>query len=177
MPLLSKLKPFLNGLSSLQKSAFLRQMSEHRIFPMEPSRWQWTKFKDLTHFYIMLGLIPCGAFVSYMNLFQGPATLSEIPEEYTPKYYEYIKSPVTRFLAKYVFTNPQQDYEKFLSYLFIEHEKSRIRELESKILAKMSEDNDYQAYYFRPVATKYYRISKEGYDMIKDLQDPVPKEY
>lgn len=80
-----------------------RQMSDHRVFPMEPSRWSWTKFKDYAHFYVMLGLIPCSLIVTGMNLFIGPATLSEIPEGYTPKYWEYYKVSCVPFTDKIVF--------------------------------------------------------------------------
>lgn len=66
-----------------------RPMSEHRVFPMVPSRWQWNKFKDLFHFYVLLGVIPCTLIVGYTNVFIGPATLSEIPEGYVPKHWEY----------------------------------------------------------------------------------------
>lgn len=66
-------------------------MSGHgpRIFPLQPSRWQWTKFKDLVHYYVMIGLIPVTAIILYANIFTGPATLTEIPEGYTPKHWEY----------------------------------------------------------------------------------------
>lgn len=44
------------------------------------------------------------------------------------------------------------------------------RKLEEKIRAKMSERNDYQAYYYRPVIAKYHRISKEAADELKELR-------
>lgn len=66
-------------------------MSEHRVFPLQPSRWQWNKFKDLFHFYVMVAAIPLGLVTLYANVFIGPATLTEIPEDYTPKYWEYYR--------------------------------------------------------------------------------------
>lgn len=66
-------------------------MSDHKVFPLGPSRWQWNKTKDLLHFYLMLGIIPCGLGVLYANVFIGPATLQEIPEGYEPKYWEYFR--------------------------------------------------------------------------------------
>lgn len=78
-------------------------MSDHRVFPMEPSRWSWTKFKDYFHFYVMLGVIPCSLFVTGMNLFIGPATLSEIPEGYTPKYWEYYKVSCTLLRCVFIY--------------------------------------------------------------------------
>jgi NADH dehydrogenase (ubiquinone) 1 beta subcomplex subunit 5 len=56
---------------------------------IEPTRFQWHKFKDLLHFYTMIGLIPIGAVVFYTNVFIGEATLTEIPEGYVPKHWEY----------------------------------------------------------------------------------------
>lgn len=61
----------------------------HKTMYITPSRFQWHKFKDLTHFYLMLGIIPAAAVVFYSNLFIGPAQLTEIPEGYTPKHWEY----------------------------------------------------------------------------------------
>lgn len=63
----------------------------HRTIPYVPSRWQWNKFKDYLHFYVMLGAIPLSLITLYVNVFIGPATLSEIPEGYVPKHWEYFR--------------------------------------------------------------------------------------
>lgn len=60
-----------------------------REFVITPSRFQWDKFKDTLHFFVMLGVIPITAIVLYVNVFIGPATLTPIPEGYTPKHWEY----------------------------------------------------------------------------------------
>ena len=60
-----------------------------RHMPLVPSRWQWHKFKDMAHYYFMVGIIPAGLLVFYANVFVGPAKLSEIPEGYEPKHWEY----------------------------------------------------------------------------------------
>ncbi|EEZ97690.1 NADH dehydrogenase [ubiquinone] 1 beta subcomplex subunit 5, mitochondrial [Tribolium castaneum] len=164
--ILSKLRPLL-GQKSL---ALWRPMSDHRVLPIQPSRWQWTKFKDLFHFYIMLGVIPLGLITAYANVFIGPATLSEIPEGYTPKYWEYYKSPITRFFARYVMTSPQQDYEKYLAYLFMENEKRQLRMLETQVKQKIAERRDYQAYYYRPVMAKYHRLQREVSDYLETIR-------
>ncbi|RZC36288.1 NDUF B5 domain containing protein [Asbolus verrucosus] len=163
----SKLKPLL---SQQSKVALWRPMSEHRTFPMQPSRWQWNKFKDWFHFYVMLGVIPLGLITVCANVFIGPATLSEIPEGYTPKYWEYYRSPITRFIARYFLNDPQQDYEKYLCYLFLEKEKMQLRKLEKEIKKKMAERHDYQAYYYRPVMAKYHRISREASDYLESIR-------
>ena len=66
-------------------------MSDHgpKLMNLTPSRFQWHKFKDVFHFYVMVGAIPFTALIFYTNVFIGQATLTEIPEEYYPKHWEY----------------------------------------------------------------------------------------
>lgn len=67
-------------------------MSGHeRTMTITPSRWQWHKFKDQVHFYILLGAIPLGLLITYVNVFIGPATLTPIPEGYEPNHWEYYR--------------------------------------------------------------------------------------
>lgn len=66
-------------------------MSEHRTFIIKPSRFQWHKMKDYLHFYFLLGAIPVGIVITWVNVFIGPATLEEIPEGYVPKEWEYLQ--------------------------------------------------------------------------------------
>lgn len=71
-------------------------------------RWQWHKFKDMLHYYAMVGLIPVSAIIFYTNVFIGPAQLEPIPEGYVPKHWEYHRHPITRFISRYIHNNPQQ---------------------------------------------------------------------
>ncbi|EDW17844.1 NADH dehydrogenase [ubiquinone] 1 beta subcomplex subunit 5, mitochondrial [Drosophila mojavensis] len=151
----------------------LRRMGgdhEHHHMTIKPSRFQWDKFKDLMHFYVMIGVLPITALVLYANIFVGPSQLAEIPEGYEPKHWEYEKNPISRFIARYILTSQQQEYEKALHNIFEENEKAQIRLLEEKIRKKMSERNDYQAYYYRPSVAKYHRISKEAADELEALR-------
>lgn len=68
-------------------------MSDHgpRLMPITPSRFQWHKFKDLFHLYVMVGAIPLTALIFYTNVFIGPAQLTETPEDYVPKHWEYYR--------------------------------------------------------------------------------------
>ncbi|KAF4524405.1 hypothetical protein B566_EDAN009321 [Ephemera danica] len=139
----------------------VRHGGDHRTMPLTASRWQWHKFKDTVHYYIMVGAIPLSLVILYANIFIGPAKLSEIPEGYVPKHWEYYSHPIQRFFARYIYTNPQQEYEKFMHLLYEEEEKRQMRLLEKKIKGKMAERSDYQAYYYRPAIAKYHRINKE----------------
>ncbi|XP_058834170.1 NADH dehydrogenase [ubiquinone] 1 beta subcomplex subunit 5, mitochondrial [Topomyia yanbarensis] len=149
-----------------------RPMSGHgpRIFTITPSRFQWHKFKDLFHFYIMIGLIPVLGIVFYANVFIGPAQLTDIPADYEPKHWEYHSHPITRFIARYIMTNPQQEYEKILHHLYEENEKRQMLELEKRVRDKMAERHDYQSYYYRPAMGKYHRVAKEAADHLETVR-------
>ena len=60
-----------------------------RTMNITPSRYQWHKFKDLFHFYVMLGAIPLGLITFLANIYIGPAKLAPTPEGYYPEEYEY----------------------------------------------------------------------------------------
>lgn len=68
-----------------------RQMGGHgpKTMVITPSRFQWHKFKDMLHFYVMLGVIPIAGIVFYANVFIGPAQLTEAPTDRVPKHWEY----------------------------------------------------------------------------------------
>ncbi|XP_042891540.1 NADH dehydrogenase [ubiquinone] 1 beta subcomplex subunit 5, mitochondrial-like [Penaeus japonicus] len=149
-----------------------REMGSHGPAKMfiTPSRWQWHKFKDMFHFYVVLGLIPVGLIVFASNVLVGPAKLAPIPEDYVPKNWEYYSHPISRFLARYVYTSHQQDYEKYLHFMYEENEKKQMRLLEKKVRDLMAERGDTQAYYYRPILTKYHQMVREQYQNLKDTR-------
>lgn len=150
---------FLNHHVKLSIGQPLR--GEHcRKFPLTPSRFQWHKAKDMFHLYLMVGLIPVGVIIFYADCYIGPAQLTQTPPNYCPKHWEYHRHPITRFIARYVHNNPQQEYEKFLHYIDEEQQKIKLRALEKAVIQKMAERRDYQAYYYRPIYNKYLRINK-----------------
>ncbi len=140
-----------------------------RVLPMLPSSMQWHKFKDTFHFFFMLGAIPLGTMVLLVNIFVGPATLTPIPEGYEPKHWEYHRHPISRFISRYIYPSPQQDYEKSCHFRYEEGEKMKIRQLEKMVKAKMAERKDYQAYYYRPMSAKYIRVAKKTADDLTEL--------
>lgn len=118
----------------------------------------------------MLGAIPVAAVIFYANVFIGPATLTEIPEGYHPKHWEYHRHPISRFISRYVYNSPQQEYEKYCHFLYVEQEKMKLRRLEAQVKEKMAERADYQAYYYRPATAKYHRVAKQVAEELESLQ-------
>lgn len=92
------IKPKQNAFSLCFAALQVRLMSEERTLHIAPSRFQWNKFKDQVHLYIMLGVIPITALILYVNIFIGPAQLTPIPEGYTPKHWEYHRVSVDELL-------------------------------------------------------------------------------
>ncbi|XP_050443107.1 NADH dehydrogenase [ubiquinone] 1 beta subcomplex subunit 5, mitochondrial [Adelges cooleyi] len=140
----------------------VRNMGGHHTMLIKETRWQWTKFKDLLHYYVLVGVIPITLVIAYTNIFIGPAKLAPIPEGYRPKHWEYHKHPITRWMARYIYPNPQQQYEKYLHTLYEEDEKFKIRMLTKQIEDAMKERSDYKAFYYRPISANYYRVGKES---------------
>lgn len=126
-----------------------------------PSNWGWYKFKDYLHFYFMVGMIPCVAIATYCNLFIGPATLAPIPEGYAPKEYEYQRHPITRFIARYAWSNYQESYEKTLHLNWVEFEQYQMRIVSDRVEQVINARRDVKGYKFHPHITKYHKAVRE----------------
>lgn len=72
-------------------------------------------------------------------------------------------------MAQYVYSSPQQEYEKMCHMIGEEMEKMAIRKLEKEIKQQMSTRNDYQSYYYRPGIAKYHRVAKQASDALMEL--------
>lgn len=138
-----------NSKSSLQGAK--RCMSDHskNVMVIEPTRFDWHRFKDYFHFYFFLGAIPMACLITYVNVFIGPATLTEIPDDYVPQFYEYQKHPISRFFAKYIHSSPQKEYEKYMAYLHYRAHQAKVRGLRQQADKGMSEYQDIDSIYYR----------------------------
>lgn len=73
-------------------------------------------------------------------------------------------------MARYIYNSPQQEYEKHCHVIAEEQEKMALRELEKRIKEKMSENKDYQAYYYKPFTAKYHRVAKRAAEELDALE-------
>ncbi|KAL5235711.1 hypothetical protein ACI65C_003121 [Semiaphis heraclei] len=151
---------------ALKSSALVptRDMSGHHLMSIKETRWQWTKFKDLVHYYVLVGVIPLTLLITGVNVFIGPAKLAPIPEGYRPAHWEYYQHPITRWMARYIYPSPQQQYEKYLHTLYEEDEKFKVRMVANKINEMMKDRSDYKSFYYRPISANHHRIAKESMD-------------
>jgi NADH dehydrogenase (ubiquinone) 1 beta subcomplex subunit 5 len=130
-------------------------MSGHGAkMPLVPSSFEWRKFKDHMNFYFMLGIIPIAGIIGATNLFIGQHELADIPEGYEPKHWEYYKSPISRFIARYLLDSPEKWYERHMHFVAIEKDKILMRKLERKIELLVGEGGqryDSKRWYYEPV--------------------------
>jgi len=132
------------------------QKGDKKFVPV-PSNWVWYKFKDFMHFYLMIGMFPVVALATYVNIFIGPATLTPIPEGYTPKEYEYQRHPITRFIARYAWSNYQESYEKTLHLNWVDFEHFQMRIVKARVEQVINTQRDVKGYKYRPHLTKYHK--------------------
>lgn len=157
---------------------------------IEPSNYVWKHFKDVAHFYTLLGLIPCSVISAIVGMRANPE-LREIPEGYEPRHWEYYRHPITRFIAKYLFTPPDIDDECFIS-LFEQTSETKIMQQIARDVDKvMAFYNDHRSRYFTPYYAETHRqgrdylsyaynflITREGHhiDAAYQPSTPVPVE-
>lgn len=72
-------------------------------------------------------------------------------------------------MAKWIYPTPQQNYEKFLHALYVEHDKVQVRKLEAKIMRLIRERHDHKAYYYLPVSAKNIRLSKKHLEEVEKV--------
>jgi len=122
-----------------------------------PTNFEWRKFKDHLHFYVMLGVLPIVAIISAANLLVGPGELIDVPDDYEPKHWEYYKSPVSQFIARHFTDSPEKIYERHMHFLAVEKDKILMRKLEKKIDLLVGEGahrSDSKRWYYLPVNDK-----------------------
>lgn len=76
-------------------------------------------------------------------------------------------------MARYLFPSPQQEYEKYLHYIYHEDQVRRVRLLEQKVKAAMAENRDYRSSpYFREIyGAKYLHKYRKALDEMADAGD------
>lgn len=127
---------------------------------IEPSNYQWKKFKDTCHFYFLLGAIPTSVVVAIIGIRSNPE-LSEVPEGYEPRHWEYYKHPISRWTAKYLYRPHEMDHEMLMALLEDESENMMLRSVAIKADKVMSFYGDHRSEYFRPFYGELFRSARD----------------
>ncbi|CAH8589930.1 unnamed protein product [Dicrocoelium dendriticum] len=146
---LNRIRSPLLGSASVNVMS-LRLSSNQRVMVPKASDFMDGKLFDSIHFFIMLGAIPCFLLVFCVNVLVGRAELSDIPEGYEPRHWEYHKHPLTRFIARYIAPHPQQVYESKLGLLADLQDQRQLVEEERWFRESQRIHGDYRGWYFVP---------------------------
>jgi len=185
MVLFSKFRPLLQAVlkPKEQLQTIVKRWSSERRMRVMISEFHERKFFDLFHYYFLIGLVPTFCVVFYANVFVGQATLTEIPEDYEPRHWEYYKHPLRRFLARYVVQPFDERYEISLHAIYTHVTRDRLKALERKVRRLEHARGDSKGWFYRPVVDHLTELEQkkaaersEGYSsMVAPRELPPPR--
>lgn len=147
----------------VKQNVICKRWSGHNVMDVEPSNWSWRKFKDALHLHGMLVGVPMAVIVTIINIRANPE-LTEIPEGYEPRHWEYFKHPISRWMAKYMFLPMEIEQELTLASYEYQAETQIMKEIQTNCEKVMSFYNDHRSRYFWPFSADYFRIGRDAYE-------------
>lgn len=169
MHLAQPLKPIFssNNYRNLVKQNLTQSRSSgHNAMNIEPSNYGWKHVKDMLHFYLLIAAIPLSVISTIINIRANPE-LTEIPEGYEPRHWEYYKHPIARWMAKHVYTPMEIEHELQMALLEQISETQIIAKIEKTVDRVMRFHSDSRNRYFRPFYGEYFRIARDTLDESK----------
>merc|ERR1719415_188423 len=109
----------------------------------------------------MLGAIPCGLGILLANIKGGNTELRAIPEDYTPKEWEYFPNPITRFIVKHLKVGYQELHEVHLHNMWETGKVVEMKQLKAEVKRQMAIQGDYKGWYHRADIAHYSRQRKQ----------------
>lgn len=159
----NKLKPILNRNYqhiNPSQSVLTKRWSGHNNMDIIPSNFDWKDFKNMVHFYSVLSFIPVIVVTTICNI-RCNAELSEVPEGYEPRHWEYYKHPITRWMAKYLFKPMEIEHELNMAKCEMVSETKILSRIERAVDKTMSFYCDHRTKYFHPQHAEKFRESRE----------------
>lgn len=152
-------KFFINN-HTIKQNVICKRSSGHNTMDITPSNYGWKEFKNLLHLYLILGGIPALVINAIINIRANPE-LTEIPEGYEPRHWEYYKHPITRFMARYLYIPYDLDEEMAMALFENVSENQILKETERQVEAVMSFYNDHRTKFFQPFFAEYIRYGRD----------------
>lgn len=127
---------------------------------IRPSNVDWMFAKNWIHFYALLGFIPVAVIGTIIGIRANPE-LSEVPDGYEPRYWEYFRHPITRWMARTLYTSNEQTLETNLSLREHMSEDDIFKKITAKADKVMSFYNDHRSRFFLAKYGDYYRTGRD----------------
>lgn len=160
-------KPLLvNKYQLIQQNVVPKRYSGHNAMNIEPSNYTWKHMKDMFHFYTLIAAIPIAVITTIINIRANPE-LTEIPEGYEPRHWEYYKHPITRFLAKYFYEPMELEHELTLALFENRSETGIMKNIELTVENVMKFYNDHRTRYFKPYYGDYVRLGRDEANFLR----------
>uniref|UniRef100_A0A0N5C887 NADH dehydrogenase [ubiquinone] 1 beta subcomplex subunit 5, mitochondrial n=1 Tax=Strongyloides papillosus TaxID=174720 RepID=A0A0N5C887_STREA len=164
MAVLSKVS--LNALPLLRKHlALVRpnevqtssiRFSHAHLFVRRPGELVINRIKDAIHFYFIgIGALPFFLIVAYNHIKYGNCELRDIPEGEVPHYWQYERTPMRQWWAKYFGISDMEHHERNLAYYERQQTLALWRRQQERVRHLEGERFDYKAWTYQPVSSKW----------------------
>lgn len=146
-------------LKSPNYNLILKRSSGHNAMVIEPSNWAWKYYKNAVHFWVLFWGIPIAIAHTIISIRMNPE-LTEVPEGYQPRHWEYEMHPLARFMSKYLYYTIELEDELFMADFEDISEANLMLRMEQEVEGCMKFYNDSRSKWFRPGMADYFRKAR-----------------
>lgn len=143
-----------------QRLVIAKRWSGHNAMEITPSSIDVKYTNNWLHFYILMTAVPVAVITTIINIRANPE-LSEVPEGYEPRHWEYYKNPITRFMAKYMYNSNEREREIMLAAKQDLGHEEIMKKISQKCEKVMKFYNDHRSFYFIPFYGEYFRSGRD----------------
>lgn len=137
-----------------------KRWSGHNAMEITPTNIDMKFTNNWLHFYIVITAVPIAVITTIINIRANPE-LSEVPEGYEPRHWEYYKHPITRFMAKYFFVPNDLDREVLMAAKEDLGQQEIVKHIAAKCESVMKFYNDHRSFHFIPFYAEYFRTGRD----------------
>ncbi|RCN43107.1 hypothetical protein ANCCAN_10895, partial [Ancylostoma caninum] len=117
---------------------------------------QYRLFKDVCHFYFIgIGILPVILCLTYNHIVYGTCELRDYPEGEAPHYWQFERTPVRQWWAKWFGVSDIEHHERNLAYFEKLGIQARWRQIEQRVKHLEGERWDYKAWSYQPVSSTW----------------------
>lgn len=145
----------------ISQNVISKRWSGHNTMEITPSNITWKRFKDTFHFYTLISIVPVIVITTIINIRANPE-LTEIPEGYEPRHWEYYRHPIARWMAKNLYQPMELEHE-----LHISCQDNNSQTLITKAILREADSmmkfyQDHRSNHFRPYYAESFRIGRDN---------------
>ncbi|CAB3411173.1 unnamed protein product [Caenorhabditis bovis] len=131
--------------------------SHAAVFRKRPGQLIVNRIKDVCHFYFIgIGFLPVLFALTYNHIIYGTCELKDYPTEGPPPHHwQFERTPVRQFWAKYFGVSDIEHHERNLAYYEKQGILARWRQIEQRVKHLEGERWDYKGWSYQPVSATW----------------------